>query len=150
MGQNPKCLGYNKGKNQGDKFKYIVDVYSLSPPPAVLANIHSMLAYDVPRTEDVGLPIKFRLNVGPVPQPIAGSMPVNRLQRWPNTNQWICCKLCPNTWFSPNAVSMLTHSPRRWPVIETASGDCTVFSESCIMWVTLPIPALETPDNTIH
>ena len=29
---------------------------------------------------------------------------------------------------------MLTHSLRRWPVIETALGDCTVFS----------------PNNTIH
>ena len=28
MGQNPKCSGYNRGKNQGDKFKYIFDVYS--------------------------------------------------------------------------------------------------------------------------
>ena len=28
MGQNPKCPGYNIEKNQRDKFKYIVDVYS--------------------------------------------------------------------------------------------------------------------------
>ena len=28
MGQNPKCPRYNYGKNQGDKFKYIFDVYS--------------------------------------------------------------------------------------------------------------------------
>ena len=52
----------------------------------MLANIHSILAYDVPRTEDLGLPTKFRLNVGPALQPIAGSMPVNRLRRWPSTN----------------------------------------------------------------
>ena len=45
-----------------------------------------MFAYDVPRTEDVGLPTKFRFNVGPALQPVAGSMPVNRLRRWPNTN----------------------------------------------------------------
>ena len=46
---------------------------------------------------------------------------------------------------------MLTHSFRRWPVIETAFGDCTVFSDCCIvMRVTLSIPAPETPDNTIH
>ena len=50
----------------------------------MLANIHSILAYDVPGTE--GLPTKFRFNVGPALQPIAGSMPVNRLRRWPNTN----------------------------------------------------------------
>ena len=43
----------------------------------------------LPRTEDVGLhvPTKFRFNVGPALQPIAGSMPVNRLRRWLNTNQ---------------------------------------------------------------
>ena len=52
----------------------------------MLAKIHSILAYDVPRTEDVGLPTKFRFNVGPALQPIAGSMPVNRLRHWPNTN----------------------------------------------------------------
>ena len=36
--------------------------------------------------EDVSLPTKFRFNVGPALQPIAGSMQVNRLRRWPNTN----------------------------------------------------------------
>ena len=56
------------------------------PLSPVLANIHSILAYDVPLTEDVGLSTKFRFNFGPALQPIAGSMPVNRLQRWPNTN----------------------------------------------------------------
>ena len=56
----------------------------LPPPSPVLANIHSILAYDVPITEDVGLPTKFRVNVGPASQPIAGSMPVNHLRRWPD------------------------------------------------------------------
>ena len=37
-------------------------------------------------TEDVGLPTKSRFNVGPESQPIAGSMPVNRLRRWLSTN----------------------------------------------------------------
>ena len=45
---------------------------------------------------------------------------------------------------------MLTHSLRRWPVIETTLGDCTVFSDCCIMLVTFKIPAPKTPDNTIH
>ena len=46
---------------------------------------------------------------------------------------------------------MLTHSLRRWPDIETALGDCTVFSDCCIvMRVTLSVPAPETLDNTIH
>ena len=52
----------------------------------MLANIHLILAYDVPGTEDVGLPTKCRFNTGPVLQLIAGSMPVNRLRRWPNIN----------------------------------------------------------------
>ena len=58
----------------------------LPPPSQVLANIHLILAYHVPRTEDVGLPTKVRFNVGPASQLIAGLMPVNRLRRWPNTN----------------------------------------------------------------
>ena len=65
MGQNPKCL------------RRVL----LPPPSPVLANIHSIFDYDVPDTEDVGLPTKFRFNVGPVSQPIAGSMPANRLRR---------------------------------------------------------------------
>ena len=55
----------------------------LPPPSQVLANIYSILAYDVPGTDDRGLPTKFRFNAGPALQPIAGSMPVNRLRRWP-------------------------------------------------------------------
>ena len=50
------------------------------------ANIHSILAYNVPRTEDVGIHTKFQLNVGPALQPIAGFLPVNRPRRWPNTS----------------------------------------------------------------
>ena len=126
---------------------YIQRVF-LPPPSPVLANIHSILAaclYDVSRTEDVGLPTTFRFNVGPASQPIAGSMPVNRLPRWPNTNPSL------GLLHSPNAASMLTHSLRRWPNIETTLGDCIVFSDCCIvMRVTLSIPAPETLDNTIH
>ena len=108
----------------------------LPPPSPVLANIHSILVYHAPRTEDVGLSTKFRFNVGPALQPIVVSMPVNlRLRRWPNTN--LSPGLLYNTWHSTNAVSMLTHNRRRWPVIETALCDCTVFSDSCIMLVTL-------------
>ena len=39
---------------------------------------------------------------------------------------------------------MLTHSLRRWLVIETLLGDCNVFA-----W-RVNIPALETPGNTIY
>ena len=65
MGHNSKCL------------RRVL----LPPPSQVLANIHSILAYDVPDAEDVVLPTKFRFNVGPALQPIAGSMPVNYLRR---------------------------------------------------------------------
>ena len=98
---------------------------------------------------DVGLPTKFRFNVGPASQPITGSTPVNRLRRWPNTNPSLGL-LYTLRQDSPNAFSMLTHGLRRLSVIETALGDCTVFSDCCIMLVTLPIPEPETPDNTIH
>ena len=65
-------------------------------------------------------------------------------------HHWVCCILCANTWHSPYAVSMLTQSLRRWFVIETALDDFTMFSECCILRVTLSIPAPEIPDNTIH
>ena len=66
---------------------------------------------------------------------------------------WVCCLLCTNTWHSPNAVSMLTHRLPRWPGIETALGDCIVFSDCCMpvtMLVTLTIPASETSHKTIY
>ena len=50
-------------------------------PSPVFANIHSILTYDVPDTEGVGLPTKSRFNVGPALQPIAVLMSVNRLRR---------------------------------------------------------------------
>ena len=78
-------------------------------------------------------------------------MPVNRLRRWPSTNPSpSLLYTLRKTWHSPNAVSMSINILQRWPVIETASGDCNMFSECCIMLVMLPIPEPETPDNTIH
>ena len=83
MGQNPKCPGYNKGKNQGDKVKYIFNIYSFHYQ--IVRPRVSM----IPRTHGVGLlyvvPTQYWFNVGPASQPIAGSMPVNRLRRWHNT-----------------------------------------------------------------
>ena len=71
----------------------------------MLVNIHSIHSYDAPRTEDVGLPTKFRFNVEPASQPIAGSMPINRLRPGPTLiHHWFCCILCANTWHSPNAI----------------------------------------------
>ena len=65
MGQNPKFL------------RRVL----LSAPSPVLANIHSILAHDVPDTKDEVQPTKFWFNVGPALQPIAGSMPVNHPRR---------------------------------------------------------------------
>ena len=42
--------------------------------------------YLVHNAEDVGLPTKFRINAGQASQPIASSMPANRLRHWRNTN----------------------------------------------------------------
>ena len=61
----------------------------LPPPSPVLASIHLILANDVPRTKDVGLPTKFRFNVGPPSQTITGPMTYNRLRRWANTKPYI-------------------------------------------------------------
>ena len=45
---------------------------------------------------------------------------------------WVCCILCActstNTCHSPNAVSKLNYSLRRWPNIEIALSDCPVFA----------------------
>ena len=114
----------------------------LPPPSPVLANIYSILVIPVnqaaaciyTRTHDVGLPTQFRFNVGPASQPIARSMTVNRLRCWPNTNLTpdLLLYFAPahqqNTCNSPNAVSMLNYSLRRWPSIEIALGDCPVFA----------------------
>ena len=54
--------------------------------PYLQVNRAARVSLDVPRTHDVDLvPIQFRFNVGPVSQPISGSMPTNCLRRWPNT-----------------------------------------------------------------
>ena len=123
----------------------------LSPPSPVLANIYSILAYNIPLTEDVVLPTKFRFNVGPALQPLLVRCGSIVYDAGPTLiHHWVSCILCPKTWHSINVVSMLTHSLRCWPVIETALGDCTVFADCCIMLVTLLIPEPEIPDNTIH
>ena len=105
VGQNPKCPGYNLRKEPRRQVQIYLQRVFLPPPSPVLANIHSILAYDVPRTKDVGLPTKFRFNVGPASQPIAASKPVSRLDAGPALiHHRVCCILCVNTWHSPNAV----------------------------------------------
>ena len=49
-----------------------------------------MQLYDIPGTQNVGLPTQYRFNVGPALQPIAGSIPVNRIRRWPNIKAELC------------------------------------------------------------
>ena len=114
---------------------YLQRVFLPTPSP-VLANIHSILAYEVPHTEDVGLPTKFWVNAGPASQPLAGSINAGQSSSYAAgptlIHDWVCCILCANKWDSPDAASMLTHTLRRWPDIETALGDCTVFSDRCM------------------
>ena len=78
--------------------------------------------YDVPGTHNVGLPTQYRFNTGPASQPIAGSMPVNIIRRWPNIETEL--GYCPvfaltdnypdNTIHWPNCEIRLGHRLRRW------------------------------------
>ena len=116
MNQNPECPGYNKGKNQRDKLKYIFNVYSIhhhrytpkcdalivwgqhtkcsaytisggQHPCNTCQKIVRPCVFMKSRTHDVhvGLrkvvPTQFRFHVGPVSQPVAGSMTRNWLRR---------------------------------------------------------------------
>ena len=96
-------------------------------PPPVLINL-----YGVPGTHNVGLPTQCRFNVGSALQPIAGSMPVNHIRRWPNieTEAGDCplfvltaigvTRYAPkghypdNTIHWPNCDIILGHRLRRW------------------------------------
>ena len=116
----------------------------------MLAKIHSILAYDVPRTEGVGLPTKFRLNVGPALQPIAGSMSVNRVRRWPNSNlpsgmlytsrKHVAFNQC---CFNVDLQSTGRSLKQHWMIV-------LCFLTAALCWWCFNIPAPETPDNTIH
>ena len=72
--------------------KYIFNVYSFHHHrrcwPTSIQNLPVNRAVRVfTDTHDVGLSTQFRFNVGPVSQPIAGSMPTNKKllsRRWPN------------------------------------------------------------------
>ena len=156
MGQNHKCPGYNYWKNQGESIssmcRHIPSTTIASagqlpcntcqwnelPRAISLLNVlwHPLISQctrlcDVPRTHNVDLPTQYRLNVEPASQPIANSMRVNHIWRWPN----IETKLgdCPlfaltvirvtfyplkaTTWITPYigpTVIMLGHRLRRW------------------------------------
>ena len=125
----------------GQNLKFLRRVL-LPPPSPVVVNIHSIFAYDVPDTEDVGLPTKFRLSVEPALQPIAGSMPVNRLRRWPSTNlsPGLLYTLRKHVSFNQYCLNAGLSLKQHWG---TALGDCTIFSACCIMVVTFKSPALK-------
>ena len=115
---NSKCPVYNSKRIKETSSMYLRRVF-LPPPLPVLTNIHSIFAYDVPGTEDVGLPTKFRFNVGPALKPIAGSMPVNRLRYWPSTNlpPGLLYTLCKHVTFNQCCFNVDPHSStlaRHW------------------------------------
>ena len=85
--------------------------------------IHFISFYDVPRTEDVGLPTQFGLNVGPASSPLLVQCRSIVYDADPTLiHHWICCILCANTRHLLNAASLLTHSLWR---IETALCNCS-------------------------
>ena len=57
---------------------YLQRVGIYLPPPSLIS------LYGVPGTHNVGLPTQYRFNIEPARQLIAGSMPVNRIRRWPS------------------------------------------------------------------
>ena len=68
--------------------------------------------HPTPGAHIVGLPTQYRFNVGRASQPIAGSMPVNRIRRWPNIETELGdCPVCALT-----AIRVCdTSSPERPP-----------------------------------
>ena len=61
---------------------YLQRVGLFLPPPPLISQCTRL--YDVNGTHNVDLATQYRFKVGPASQPIAGSMPVNRIRRWPN------------------------------------------------------------------
>ena len=112
----------------------------------MLANIHSILASEscclcLYYAQDVGLPTQFQYNIGPVSQPIAGSMLTNCLRRWPNTTPntgsavYLAAAPQANSCHLPNTVLMLAQRLLRRP------GSAALL---------LPCRKSHYPDNKIH
>ena len=129
-----------------DKIKYIFDVYSFHTIAGAgqhsfntcLRNVQKMLAYPPNSGSMLGQHCSpLLVQCRSIVHDAGPTLIYHR----------VCCILCANTWHTTNAVSMLTHSFRSWPVIETAFRECTVFSDC---WWRFNIPSPETPDNTIH
>ena len=106
---------------------------------------HSLVLTKIP------VPTKFRFNVGQCCIPVL-------VQCWSIVYDAgptliyhrVCFILCANTWHSTNAVLMLTHSRRRWPVMKQHWVIVQCFLTAALCWWRFNIPAPETPDNTIH
>ena len=96
---------------------YLQRVGLFLPPPTLISQCTRLCDVGLHGTQNVGLPTQYRFNVGSASHPIAGSMAVNRI--------------------------------RRWPTIETESGDCPVFALTAIR-VMLYAPKGHYPGNTIQ
>ena len=68
MGQNPKCPTWTNIEDVG--------------PTLYKGNTMFCVCWALSMQHNV--PTQYRFNVGPASQPIAGSMQVNRIRRWPN------------------------------------------------------------------
>ena len=109
---------------------YLQRVGLFLPPPSLISQVYSSIRCTW--SHNVGLPTQYRFNVGPASQPIAGSMPFNRIRRWPNietglgdcpvfalTAIWVTLyapkgHYQDNTIHWPNCEIMLGHRLQRW------------------------------------
>ena len=136
MGQNPKCTGLIKERTK-ETSSNIYSTFFLSTTIAG-AGQHSF---------NICLQCTSYRGCRPTHQipvqcwAIAGSMPVNRIRRWPNT------KLSPGLLYTLRKHVALNQccfnidpQSSTLDVIETSLGDCTVFSDCCILLVTLEYP----------
>ena len=159
MGQNPKCPGYNiEEKTKGTSSNIssaCIPSLSVNQSFSLLKILWQSLIsqcthlYDVPLTHDVDLLTQYWFNVGPASQPIAGSMAVNHLRRWPNTNPTLGL-----LYFAP--AHQQTHGIRPtllqyWPTFFDAGPTLKQnwVIVPCLLWLICgwyhPFP-----DNTIH
>ena len=70
-GRKPLCTQLFCKLTISDKIQHVATAITLYAP-------------DPRRTRNEGLRTQYRFNFGPALQPIVGSMPVNRIRRWPN------------------------------------------------------------------
>ena len=90
--------------------------------PHVSTHVHTMQVYPPNSGSMLGQPHRTSLVQCPPIVYVAGPTLIQH---------WVCCIFCAgtsaNTCHSPNAVSMLNQSLRRWPNIEIAFGDCLLY-----------------------